>query len=85
MSTTDRREPTDSLTFFDLYRADREQLERRLEQLQTIREIREERRRLAAVGREALAPARTSALRRRLRALLGRDGRTASTASVRHA
>jgi hypothetical protein len=73
MSHTEQRPPTDSLTFFDLYRADREQLERRLAQIETIREIREERRRIAAVRREALAPARTSALRRRVRALLGRD------------
>ncbi|ACZ31211.1 hypothetical protein Xcel_2193 [Xylanimonas cellulosilytica DSM 15894] len=86
MTNTPRTSAFDSLTFYDLYRADQEQLERRLAQIQIVRELRAERRKLAAERGDAVrspSPATPSRLRRRLRALVGRSARpTSHTARV---
>ncbi len=45
MSITPHITESDSLAFWDIYRADQDQLERRLAQLRLYREVRAERRR----------------------------------------
>ncbi len=80
--STNQHATTDAFTFYDLYHADQDRLREHLERVRTVREIRAEKRRLAAVRREALASARTSGLRRRLREVFGHHHRPGARSSV---
>ena len=75
----------DSLVFLDTYRAEQAQRERRLAEVLLADAVRAEQRRLAAQRSGATALVRTRSLRRRLRALAGRDSRRTPRTPVRMA